>query len=62
MHLVQSVYQNVYKGQRGRSKILTLTVDGDVLLLDVYSVLVILVGVAGVGHETAQCRAVVTGL
>ena len=41
---------------------LALTIDGDVLLLDVDSVLIILIGVAGVGHEAAQGRAVVTRL
>ena len=43
-------------------QILALTIDGDVLLLDVDSVLVVLVGVARVGHEAAQGRAVVARL
>ena len=44
------------------SLIFTLTVDGDVHFLDVDSVLVVLVGVARVGHEAAQGRAVMTWL
>ena len=39
-----------------------LTIDGDILHPNVVSALVHLVGVARVGHEAAQGRAVVTGL
>ena len=48
--------------QYNRYMIRSLTVNGDVLLSDVVSFLVILVGVARVGDEAPQGCAVVTRL